>query len=112
MFERDLVPGSGDGLLTFDDVNQREWLDLTESILVNFPDGAVNELEPGGVFEDFTWATAEDVRSLAESGGIDTTTLDFSTNQSNGLLLLHLLGVTRDFLEGFQMAQVDPQGDW
>ena len=68
VFERDLVPGSGDGLLTFDDVNQREWLDLTESILVNFPDGAVNELEPGGVFEDFTWATAEDVRSLAESG--------------------------------------------
>ena len=29
VFERAFVAGSGDGLLTYDDVNQREWLDVT-----------------------------------------------------------------------------------
>ncbi|QDU55290.1 hypothetical protein [Aeoliella mucimassa] len=76
-----LVPG--DGLLTYDDVNQREWLDLTETQLFKFPGGTLEEQYqavvdhtlPGGMFAGFTVATAEDVRALAESAGIDTTTL-------------------------------------
>jgi len=33
----------GDGLLTYDDVNQREWLDLSETILEKFPGTAYED---------------------------------------------------------------------
>jgi len=36
VFERDWKE-PGDGLLTYDDVNQREWLDVPLSLLVHFP---------------------------------------------------------------------------
>ena len=76
VFERDWkMPG--DGLLTYDDVNRREWLDLSQSELSQFPspflEPALAELAPGGRFEGFQWATGDDVIALAESAGIDTT---------------------------------------
>ncbi len=65
----------GDGLLMYDDVNRREWLDLSLSRLDQFPeprlDNAIAEIGQGGVFDRFTWAKREDVRALAESAGID-----------------------------------------
>ena len=100
VFERDLVPGSGDGLLTFDDENQREWLDLTETQLFNFPGDTLEEqyqavvaqTNPGGMFDDFTVAEEADVLALAESAGIDTSTTDFDTNQASADSLVSLLG--------------------
>ncbi|MBN1853038.1 MAG: hypothetical protein JW829_09955 [Pirellulales bacterium] len=109
VFERDFVPGSGDGLLTYDDVNQREWLDLTVfagawssddafwdawgnpdfDFLEEFP-----QLAPGGIYEDFTLATRNDVIALAQSAGIDTSTAVFEVNDTATNRLIDLLGVT------------------
>ena len=100
VFERDLVTGSGDGLLTFDDVSNREWLDLTETQLFNFPGDTLEEqyqavvaqTNPGGIFDDFTVAKEADVFALAESAGIDTSTTNFDTNQAAADSLISLLG--------------------
>ena len=95
VIERDwLAPG--DGLLTFDDVNNREWLDLSETLLVQFPgadsgagkledlevrfQSVVTETEVGGRFEGFTVAIGDDIVALAESSGIDTSTFELETN--------------------------------
>jgi len=90
----------GDGLLTYDDVNQREWLDLSQTLRLNFPPNflisdVVMELEPGGMFEGFTWANIEDVVAFAQSAGIDTNTLDVGVNGVAVEELLDLIGRTR-----------------
>lgn len=107
VFERDWQ-APGDGLLTYDNINQREWLDLTESrlsrfgpIVPEFPQlgiesqyqNALAETLPGGMFEGFTVAKRSDVITLAESAGIDTNTLDFATNQAAASELIDLVGV-------------------
>lgn len=86
-----------DGLLTYDDVNQREWLDLSETLLVDWgldPNNVVAQLGPGGYFQGFEFAKSADVIALAESAGIDTVTLDFSVNSVPTDQLISLLGVT------------------
>jgi len=73
VFERDWNV-EGDGLLTYDDVNQREWLDVPETVLANYPaglDGVLEELQTGERLAGFTWATRADVSALAESAGIE-----------------------------------------
>lgn len=99
VFQHDwLTPG--DGLLTYDDVNQREWLDLTQTQLQMFPgdslaeqySAVVMETEPGGAFAGFSVGTAFNVTELAESAGIVTTTLDFATNATASESLIDLLG--------------------
>ena len=105
VIERDwLAPG--DGLLTYDTVNNREWLDLTETILAQFGGGpspislvtlhqnVVSQTGSGGQFEGFVVATESDVADLAASSGIDLNTLDFNTNEAASLELINLLGVT------------------
>ena len=90
--QRDWV-SIGDGLITFDDVNNREWLDLS----VTHPTGltwVLPEVEEGGFFSGFTVATFTDVRTLAESAGIDTTTLDYEVNHMAALSLISLVGET------------------
>ena len=86
----------GDGLLTFDTVNQREWLDVPESLLSIY--GAfelvVDETAPGGDFEGFRAAKQVDVLALAESAGIDTGTLEASINGPATAKLITLFGVT------------------
>ena len=92
----------GDGLLTYDDVNQREWLDLSETILTDFPGSDVDErymsvidqLALGGVFEGFKVASRSDVIQFAQSAGIDTSTQNFAANESVARDLIGLLGVT------------------
>ena len=91
-----------DGLLTYDDVNQREWLDLTESRLSMFPgstlrqryQNALLELAPGGMFEGFIAAKRPDLTALAQSSGIDVSTYDFSLNAGPTMLLINLVGVS------------------
>ena len=100
VFERDWKT-PGDGLLTYDDVNQREWLDLSASLLSQFSgtledryQSAMAETMLGGEFESFTAARSIDVIALAESAGIDTTTLDYPTNIASTQNMLALFGVT------------------
>ena len=100
VFERDWqLPG--DGLLTYDDLNRREWLDIPDSLLSQFPgtlleriDLAIAELEPGGLFEDFTLAKSPDVIALAQSAGIDTGTDDFDVNHDPTEQLISYLSPT------------------
>ncbi|MCO6043216.1 cytochrome P450 [Aeoliella sp. ICT_H6.2] len=98
MIERDWR-APGDGLLTYDTVNQREWLDLSQTLRINFPpnyrvEDVALELEPGGMFEGFTWANIEDVTEFAQSAGIDTTTLDYSVNGAAAGIAVNLLSPT------------------
>jgi hypothetical protein len=68
VFQRDLH-SPGDGLITYDDVSNREWLDLTETATVDL--SVVREaLEPGGTLAGFHFATAQDVVPLAISAGV------------------------------------------
>jgi hypothetical protein len=89
VFERDWKT-PGDGLLTFDDVNKLEWLDLTETDVRLFHTGSfedgyqrvVAETLPGKLFDGFDIARSSDITALAESAGINTSTDDYATNQS------------------------------
>jgi hypothetical protein len=92
----------GDGLLTYDDVNQREWLDLSVTNLLQF-DGSnaeerygsvISETMTGGSFAGFTVADAPRVIALALSAGIDVGTVDFETNEAPITNLTALLSVT------------------
>ena len=93
----------GDGLLTYDDVNQREWLDLSESLLIQFPGSSLEgryqsvtaELAPAGFFEGFAVANRMDVVGLVESAGVDATTSEFNINGVATLKLIELLTATR-----------------
>jgi hypothetical protein len=104
VFERDWT-SSGDGLLTFDDVNQREWLDLSVSRLNQFSgarledryQNAITEIAPGGLFQGFMVGKRVDVVELAESAGVNTTTEDFGTNQAAVSKLIDLIGPTLSF---------------
>jgi len=64
--ERDFL-APGDGLLTYDDVNRREWLDL--SFAYTSLDNIKLKMVPGEFLEDFKFATEEDVRNLNLSAG-------------------------------------------
>jgi len=56
-------------LLTYDDVNQKEWLDLTETTDFTLQE-LTNALSPGGPFSGFSIATSNEVYALAESAGV------------------------------------------
>lgn len=93
----------GDGLLTYDDVNQREWLDLSVSTIAQFPEpkeeNALAEINAGGLFAGFTLAKRDDVLGLAISAGIDPTTDSFARNASAVQNLIELLSPTPPFTE-------------
>lgn len=97
---------TGDGLLTYDDVNRREWLDLSVSRLDQFPEprleNAIAQIAPGGIFEEFAWAKREDVRSFAESAGIDTSTSDITVNDVTTREVIGLLGPTSQSTHGLR----------
>lgn len=68
LVERDfLVPG--DGLLIYDTVNQREWLDLAVTERVDLA-GLAAALAPGGPLEGFGLASIEHVEAIAFSAGV------------------------------------------
>lgn len=79
----------GDNLLTRDSVTEREWLDLTETVLpeVDGNDPAArlaafqSRLMEGGDLSGFRIATTDDVFQLAVSAGIDPDTSDITVNR-------------------------------
>jgi hypothetical protein len=97
VFERDWKT-PGDGLLTYDDVNQREWLDLTETFVATGPqtnyEAVLDQISTGGLFAGFSVAISQDVIALAASASINTGTLDFNLNQESTGILIALLGET------------------
>lgn len=60
---------AGDGLLTYDTIDKREWLDLPETGGVRLSE-VLAQMEPGGRLEGFQFATLEDVSALAASAGV------------------------------------------
>jgi hypothetical protein len=88
----------GDGLLTYDEVNQREWLDLTESDLSLFAGDSGEEkyanalaaLAPHG----FLGAQRADLTALVQSAGINTTTTEYLLNADSTNDLIDLVGAT------------------
>jgi hypothetical protein len=112
VFERDWQT-TGDGLLTYDDLNRREWLDVSQSLLIQFPgatleeryQNAITELAPGGLFEGFTVAVSADVIGLAQSAGIDTTTSNYAINGGPVSQLIDLLHTTFGALPGIARSQ-------
>jgi hypothetical protein len=118
VFERDWKT-PGDGLLTYDDVNRREWLDLSQTILSSqFPGEnpsplitrenryqyVVSQTAPAGLFEGFSVAKSPDAIALAQSAGINTSTLDENINGAAALSLGQLLGFTYEAPNGFNVA--------
>jgi hypothetical protein len=93
----------GDGLLTYDTVNKREWLDLTKTILNSQFPGAnrdqkyqfvVSQTVTGGLFDGFMVAKSADVTSFAQSAGIDTSTEQYAANATPTANLNQLIGTT------------------
>ncbi len=60
----------GDGLLTYDDVNQREWLDLIYTLGMELS-AVQTQMESGGLLEGFEFATLADVEPFALSAEIN-----------------------------------------
>ena len=101
LVERDwLAPG--DGLLTLDTSTGLEWLDLSQSLLDDFPgvlaedryQAVLAETLPGGRFEGFRAAEADEAEQLALSAGVDPSTIDFDTNEAALLGLFDLISPT------------------
>lgn len=99
----------GDGLLTYDDVNQREWLDLSQTLLSSQFPGADREAKfqfvmdqtgGGGLFDGFSIAQSSDVVALVESAGIDSSTQSYAINAAPTLALGALLTFTIEAMNG------------
>jgi hypothetical protein len=81
----------GDGLLTYDTITHREWLDLSQTDVLQLAT-VEQSLKPGGSLFGFHIATAADVSALATSAGyvgLDASSPDDFTAASN---LINLLG--------------------
>jgi hypothetical protein len=109
----------GDGLLTFDTVNQREWLDLSQTDLTSQLPATghgpleirelryqyiVNQTGPSGLFSGFSVAKSADVLALAESAGIDAET-DDPANLVPTAALVQLLSITKASPDGRLVAE-------
>ncbi len=72
----------GDGLLTYDTVSGREWLDLTETRLSQYGsfELVLMQTQFGGDFEGFVPASITDVIELASSANIHTDSIAFALN--------------------------------
>ncbi|MCC6493694.1 MAG: hypothetical protein IT424_11825 [Pirellulales bacterium] len=108
----------GDGLLTYDDVNKREWLDLSQTLLTSqFPGEdaspyvtrenryqyVVAQTELGGRFGGFAVAKRPDVIALADSAGINTS-FRGAPNSVAALTLAQLVGFTVERSTGLGLS--------
>lgn len=108
----------GDGLLTYDDVNRREWLDLSQTILSSQFPGLVSsphftrenryqyvtsQTGAGGLFAGFLAANRADVELLALSAGINTALLGPANLVPAETLAQHI-GITYEANNGFRVS--------
>ncbi|MBU0910596.1 MAG: hypothetical protein KKA54_08825 [Proteobacteria bacterium] len=67
---RDLVPGSGDGLLTFDPLTGMEWLDLSATRGLSY--AAISNASSGNLVDSgFRYADANDLWLFYQHAGVD-----------------------------------------
>lgn len=86
----------GDGLLTFDDSNNREWLDLTETQGMSIAD-VTSKLGPIGDYAGFVHASANDVLGLATSAGVQIDLRPWALDPVPAVReLQQLVGITDD----------------
>lgn len=86
----------GDGLLTYDNVNQREWLDFNYSASLG-RENLFAEVVSDGAVVGFKFATRRDVEQLAVSAGaswIGTPYQQLLENSDNSVRLMELLDWT------------------
>jgi hypothetical protein len=99
IIERDLYE-PGDGLLTFDTVNRREWLDVTATGELRFP--AVEWLlAPGRPLEGFELASVTNVESLVDASGFNSTTKTVAQRGAIGDAMMAMLGITIEYITEF-----------
>ncbi len=87
---------AGDGLLTRDDVNGLEWLDLTESTNRSY-NSVIGEFGAGGDFAGFRYADVTELTLLFSQAGFAASALNtgnLSGNKTIAQALVNLLGVT------------------
>lgn len=96
LVSRDLYE-PGDGLLTYDEVNQREWLDFTETGKYANEEDFLTAISPGGELEDFHFARQEDLLGLFDLEEISIVEW-FAGNSSQSVpgVLIDLLGWTAE----------------
>jgi hypothetical protein len=102
LIERDLY-ASGDGLLTYDEATDLEWLDLSQTAGWSY-DSLTGEFGAGGTFEGWRFGTYDEWIAMIGAGGLvpdpipssPSTALNTATDANN---LLALLGAP-DYTEG------------
>lgn len=93
LIEKDLY-SNGDGLITYDSKTGLEWLDLTETINLNFNDVFEKTLS-GGIYDDWQIANNADVTQLWNNAGINIITFNLlASNYEPVNYLLDFLGRT------------------
>ena len=91
LVERDLVPGSGDKLITLDTSTGLEWLDLTPTFNQSVFDVGLGDF--GGYYSaGFRYATTDEVRNLYSGAGIALDGAFSPTNFTGVDRLLQLMG--------------------
>ena len=95
LIEQDLSV-TGDGLITFDDSTQLQWLDLSVTSNWSYND-VTAELSVGGLFEGWRYATVSEFRHLASEAGIYAPTFpaDYYGIADDVIALLTLLDAPR-----------------
>ena len=73
LWQRDFKT-AGDGLLTFDSITGREWLDPVHTSNLSKL-GLDDALKDGGAYAGFTHATAKEVEELVSHGGVNTSVI-------------------------------------
>jgi len=74
----------GDSLLTYDAVNQREWLDIMSTYGVS-AESLHGMLEVGGALNGFKIGSYEDVRLLLVAAGFDSSTIPGNQNYDDAV---------------------------
>jgi len=99
IIERDLYE-PGDGLLTFDTINRREWLDVTATGELSF--AAVEWLlAPGRPLDGFELGSVADVELLVDSSGLNSISMTVEQREAIGDELMTLLGITIEVITEF-----------
>ncbi len=94
----------GDGLLTYDTLSGLEWLDLSQTLMGDYPgvtfedrfQAVVAKTASGERFEGFRVATVAEAKQLILSSGINPTTNDFAINGGPVNSLIELISPTMD----------------
>ncbi len=106
----------GDALLTYDTINHRQWLDLSQTGGWSLAQ-TKQALLPGGIYYDFHVATVSDVAEFVDSAGYDAASTAGETNFTIATELIDLLNqdlwyITTYTTVGSPFDRFYPTGSW